>query len=81
MTGQEAEKIARVTGARIWDLAHNGQLDAIFLKVRQEGCRNEYWIRRESLNRWIAARDAEVARYMPRSEAIRELGLTMATGW
>ena len=27
----------------------------------------------------MAARDAEIARYMPRSEAIHELGLTMAT--
>ena len=79
VTANEAEKIACITGTRIWDLAHNGQLDAIFLKVRRGGSRTECWIRRESLNRWMAARDAEVARYTPRSEAIRALGLTMAT--
>ena len=79
VTANEAEKIARVGGTRIWDLAHNGQLDAVFLNVRRGGSRTECWIRRESLNRWMAGRDAEVARYMPRSEAIRELGLTMAT--
>ncbi len=79
VTANEAEKIAHVGGTRIWDLAQNGQLDAAFLNVRRGGSRTECWIRRESLNRWMAARDAEVARYMPRSEAIRELGLTMAT--
>jgi hypothetical protein len=51
----------------------------MFLNVRQGGSRREYWIRRESLNHWIAARDAELARYMPRPEAIRELGLKNAT--
>lgn len=79
MTVNEAEKIARITGTRILDLAHNGQLDATFLKVRRGGSRTECWIRRESLNRRMTARDAEVARHIPRSEAIRELGLTMAT--
>jgi len=79
VTANVAEKIARVAGTRIWDLAHNGQLDAVFLNMRRGGSRTECWIRRESLNRWMAGRDAEVARYMPRSEAIRELGLTMAT--
>jgi hypothetical protein len=37
VTANEAEKIARMTGTRIWDLAHNGQLDAIFLNVRRGG--------------------------------------------
>ncbi len=75
VTANEAEKIARITGTRIWDLAHNGQLDAIFLNVRRGGSRTECWIRRESLNQWIAARDAELVRYMSRPEAEEALGL------
>jgi len=79
VAANEAERIARTTGARIWDLARQGQIDAIFLNVRGKGSRTECWIRRESLNQWIAARDTELARYMPRPEAIRVLGLKHAT--
>jgi TniQ len=75
VTANEAERIARTTGARILDLAREGQVDAIFLKVRSGGNRRECWIQRESLNQWIAARDAELAPYMPRSEAVEMLGL------
>ncbi|MGH9628300.1 MAG: helix-turn-helix domain-containing protein, partial [Bryobacteraceae bacterium] len=79
VTANEAERIARITGTRIWELAHNGQLDAIFLNVRRGGIRTECWIRREPLNQWIAARDAELAPYMPRPEAQDALGLTNRT--
>jgi hypothetical protein len=79
VTANEAAKIARITGTRIWDLAHNGQLNAIFLKVRRGGSRTECWIRRESLNQWITARDAELAPYMSRPEAMDALGLTHRT--
>jgi hypothetical protein len=79
VTANEAEKIARITGTRILDLAHSGQLDAIFLNVRRGGSRIECWIRRESLNQWIAARDAELAPYMSRPEAMDALGLTHRT--
>lgn len=82
LTVNKAEKIARTTGARILDLAREGQVDAIFLKVRRAGSRTECWIQRESLNRWIAARDAELAPYMARPEAEGALGLknfTLAT--
>src|SRR5437016_3972548 len=79
VAANQAEKIARTTGARIWDLAHQGQVDAIFLKVRGGGSRTECWIRRESLNQWITARDAELAPYMPRPEAKDALGLTNRT--
>lgn len=72
----EAERIARTTGARMLDLARQGQIDAIFLKViRSGGSRTECWIVRESLNRWIAARDADLAPYMARPEAEAALGL------
>ena len=82
VAANEAERIARTTGTRIWDLARQGQVDAIFLNVRGRGSRTECWIRRESLNQWIAARDAELAPYMSRPEAERALGLknfTLAT--
>jgi hypothetical protein len=82
VTANEAETIARTTGARILDLAREGQVDAIFLKVRRGGSRTECWIRRESLNRWIEARNADLAPYMTRPEAEAALGLknfTIAT--
>jgi hypothetical protein len=82
VAANEAERIARTTGTRIWDLARQGQVKAIFLNVRGNGSRTECWIRRESLNQWIAARDAELAPYMSRPEAERTLGLknfTLAT--
>ncbi|HYL15787.1 MAG TPA: TniQ family protein [Terriglobales bacterium] len=75
VTANEAETIARISGTRIWDHARNGQLDAIFLNVRQGGTRTECWIRRESLARWVAARDADLAPYMTRPEAEAALGL------
>jgi hypothetical protein len=75
VTANEAEVIAHTAGGRIWDLARQGQVDAIFLNVRREGSRTECWIRRESLNQWIVARDAELAPYMSRPEAERALGL------
>ena len=34
VAANEAERMARTTGARIWDLARQGQIDAIFLNVR-----------------------------------------------
>jgi hypothetical protein len=82
VTANEAEVIAHTAGGRIWDLARQGQIGAMFLNVRRGGSRTECWIRRESLNRWIATRDTELGRYMPRPEAERALGLknfTLAT--
>lgn len=77
VTANEAEVIAHTAGARIWDLARQGEIDAIFLNVG--GRRTECWIRRESLNQWIAARDAGLAPYMERPEAKDALGLTNYT--
>jgi len=37
--------------------------------VDRGASRTECWIRRESLNQWIAARDAELPLYMERPEA------------
>jgi hypothetical protein len=79
VTVNEAERIVRMTGARILDLVRQGQVDAIFLKVRRDGSRTECWIRRKSLKQWIWARDAELAPYMARPEAKEALGLTNRT--
>jgi len=79
MTVSEAEPLARTCGGRILDLVRQGQLKGIFLTPRAGGPRTECWVRRESLNRWIAARETELARYMSRSEAMRALGLKNET--
>ncbi len=79
VTAGEAEVTAHTAGGRIWDLARQGQVEAIFLNVRRGARRTECWIRRESLNQWMAARDAELAPYMPRPEAKGALGLTNCT--
>jgi hypothetical protein len=68
-----------MTGARLLELARHAQVEAIFLKVRRDGSRTECWIRRESLGRWIAGRDAELVPYMARPEAKETLGLTNTT--
>jgi len=72
----EAEKIARTTGNRVMDLVRTHQIDGVFLKASS---RTECWVRRESLNRWIADRDADLARYMLRPDVERTLGLKNIT--
>ncbi len=79
MTVSEAEPLARTCGGRILDLVRQGQLEGIFLSPRPGGPRTECWVRRKSLEQWIAAREAQLARYMSRSEAKRALGLTNYT--
>lgn len=79
LTANEAEKLGRTAGGRILDLVRQGQLESVLFNVQRGGGRTEYWIRRESLNRWIANRDLELARYMPRAEAQRTLGLKNIT--
>lgn len=78
VTVNEAEPLARTYG-RIRDLVRQGQLEGIFLSSRRGGRHTECWIRRESLDQWIAAREAQLARYMSRREAKRALGLTNHT--
>ena len=79
VTVNAAERLARTYGDRITDLVRQGRLEGIFLSSRPGGRRTECWIRRESLNQWIAARDAELAQYMSRPEAQRVLGLKNVT--
>ena len=79
VAANQAEVIAHVAGCRVLDLARQGQIDAIFLHMRHGRRRTECWIRRKSLNQWIAARNAELAPYMERPEAKAALGLTNNT--
>jgi hypothetical protein len=79
VSANEAERSARMDGDRILDLVRQGQVEGIFLTSRRGGHRTECWIRRESLNQWMAARDAELAQYMSRPEAQRVLGLKNIT--
>jgi hypothetical protein len=41
VTANEAEVIAHTAGGRIWDLARQGQIGAMFLNVRRGGSRTE----------------------------------------
>jgi hypothetical protein len=74
VSSEVAQRMARTTGRRILDLVQQGKIEGTLFKVGRGG-RTECWIRRESLNRWTAAREAEVAAYMQRPEARRTLGL------
>lgn len=75
----EAERLARTAGGRILELVRQGQLESILFNVRRGAGRTECWIRRESLDRWIANRDLQLARYMSRPETERTLGLKNVT--
>jgi len=79
MPAEEAERAARVHSKRIVALVRQGQIEGLFSKVPRGRARCECWIKRESLNRWIASRDVEFVRYMARPEAKRALGLTNCT--
>ena len=72
----DAEKLARTSSNRIMDLVRAGQLDGLFVKV---STRTECWVKRESLSRWIADRDSELARYMHRPEVEQALGIKNIT--
>jgi hypothetical protein len=71
--------MARTRAGRISDLVRRGQIEGMFLSACRDGGRTECWIGRDSLRRWIAARDVELARYMSRPEARDALGLTDRT--
>ncbi|HVO59832.1 MAG TPA: TniQ family protein [Terriglobales bacterium] len=79
MPAEEAERTARTRAGRISALVRRGQIEGMFLSASRDGGRTECWIRRDSLMRWIAARDAGLARYMSRPEAKSALGLTNRT--
>jgi hypothetical protein len=79
MPAEEAEKIAHVHSKRILALVRQGQIEGSFSKVSRGRGRGEYWIKRESLRRWMKSRDLEFAQYMRSPEAQRALGLKHIT--
>jgi hypothetical protein len=76
ITTDEAERRAHTVKGTILALVQTGELEGFFIEL---GHRRECWIRRESLNRWIAARELELARYMSSLEAEGALGLKHLT--
>lgn len=58
------------------DPVRAGEIDEMFVKV---STRTECWVKRESLSRWIARRDSELARYMLRPEVEQILGIKNIT--
>ncbi len=71
ITTDEAEGTAHIVKGTILELVRTGDLEGFFIEL---GHRRECWIRRESLNQWIAARELELARYMCSLEAQHTLG-------
>ena len=71
----EATRIARTTRKRIENLVRQGQIEAGFFKLRRG--RTQCWVRRDSLNQWITARDTCFGQYMSGPEVERTIGL----GW
>jgi hypothetical protein len=74
---QQAAAKARIDFQRIKRLVRQGTIRGIFHKVRRQHV--ECWIKRDSLDQWITARDTELAQYMSRPQARRTLGLDSRT--
>lgn len=79
IAAQKAAKKARVNFERIRKLVRQGKIDGIFHKVGQRRQHVECWVKRESLDQWITARDTDLAQYMSRPEACQTLGLHGST--
>ena len=71
----EATRIARTNRKRIENLVRQGQIEAGFFKLRRG--RTQCWVKRDSLNWWITARDTRFGQYMSCPEVERTIGL----GW
>lgn len=72
---KRAAKKARINFERIGKLVRQGKIDGIFHKVGQRRQHVQCWVKRESLDHWIAARDTDLAQYLSLPEARRILGL------
>ncbi len=73
----KATSEARTNPKRIKSLVDQGQIEGEFFKLRRG--RTQCWIKRASLNQWIATRDAEFSQYIPRRKVERLLGLQYGT--
>ena len=77
ITASEAQKIYGIRNTTIRDLAHQREIEGMFVESRRR--RKECWIRRKSLGDWIAERKAKRATYMPGSEVRHFLGVKHET--
>lgn len=75
IAAQKAAKKARINFERIGKLVRQGKIDGIFHKVGQRRQHVECWVKRESLDQWVTARDTDLAQYMSLPEARQILGL------
>jgi hypothetical protein len=73
ISAAKAQKTAGIPSRRIGALVRKGELEGILVNAGRH--RTECWVRRESLSRWTAKRESELACYMSRPEAKRALGL------
>jgi hypothetical protein len=73
----EATREARTNPKRIVGLVRQGQIEGVFVRLRRG--RTQCWVKRDSLKQLVAARATEFARYIPRRETARLLGLPDAT--
>lgn len=69
----KAASEARTNPSRIKDLVRQGQIEGQFFKFRRG--RIQCWVKRDSLNQWVTARDTEFGHYISRPEVERILGL------
>jgi hypothetical protein len=74
-----AAKTACVTSSQVAALVRNGDLNGHWVTTPKSRKRKELWVDRDSLSRWIAKRDRELADYMSQGEAKSALGLTSTT--
>jgi hypothetical protein len=72
-----AGKLAHISRLTVVALVRSSSLDGMFIERGRIG--TQCWVNRESLQRWIANRQAEFGRYMSRPQAVRALGLDHAT--
>ncbi|MHB8656198.1 MAG: TniQ family protein [Terriglobia bacterium] len=73
----QAAREARVAYQKIQSRVRQGQIEGEFFEFRRG--RTQCWIKRASLNQWIASRDAEFGQYLSLRNVVRILGLQDAT--
>jgi hypothetical protein len=79
LTALKAAAPAGLTPQQIITLVRTGVIAGIFVTPPKSRGRVECWLDRDSLNRWVSARDRDFERFMGIAEATRLLGLTVMT--
>lgn len=76
ISAQQAAQHIGLMVSQVRDLVQRADLQGIFVKPTNSVTRSECWIDRDSLARWKAQRDADIALYTTESEACSWLGLS-----